>query len=126
MKIFISGIGGSGAYYLAKYYLCKSDTVYGSDIQQSRRTDSLAISDHLYKGSDASEFIAANGPFDRYIYSPAFDETHPERLYFTGQDVAAYDVGQITDKIIADYLSGSLSESEKAAAIQSELLPLAA
>ena len=126
MKIFISGIGGSGAYYLAKYYLCKGDTVYGSDIQRSRRTDDLAISDHLYIGGDASEFIAANGPFDRYIYSPAFDETHPERRYFAGQDVTAYDVGQITDKIIADYLSGALSESEKASAIQSELLPLAA
>lgn len=126
MKLFISGIGGSGAYYLAKYYLCKGDTVYGSDIQRSRRTDDLAISDHLYIGGDASEFIAANGPFDLYIYSPAFDETHPERRYFAAQNIPTFDVGQITDKIISDYMSGSLSESEKASAIQSELLPLAA
>ena len=126
MKLFISGIGGSGAYYLAKYYLCKGDTVYGSDIQRSRRTDDLAISDHLYIGGDASEFIAANGPFDQYIYSPAFDETHPERRYFAAQNIPVFDVGQITDKIISDYMSGALSESEKASAIQSELLPLAA
>ena len=124
MKIFISGIGGSGANYLARYYKNLGYEVYGSDKNLNKRIESLDILQNVIIGEPNIDEIKKIKDLSFYIYSSAFDDTHPERLYFNSLGVTQYEVGDLTDKIITNYKEGKLNDIQIESLKKSELLPL--
>lgn len=128
MNIFISGIGGSGAYYLAKYYIILGNKVTGSDLEMNQRIENLISNNcEIYNGSANNDFIEKiykdNG-IDLYIYSSALKEDHPERRFVNKRNIKQYEVGELTDILIKNFLKNILSEKEKNALLQSNLAPL--
>ncbi len=122
MKIYFSGIGGSGAYYLAKYFLAKGDAVFGSDLYDGQRIQDLkTLGAVINAGEPDLNFIPI---VDAYIYSPALPEAHPEREFFRHKKIVCWDVGEITMDLINKYLEGQMSQVETAAIKQSHLIPL--
>ncbi len=124
MNIFISGIGGSGAYYLARYFLNLGYNVNGSDLQESARAKEL-----LEKGAKITFNVTNTGhlnnvEWDLYIYSPALRDDHIEVVFFKNKGIKMADVGTYTDQLITDYSQNKLSETEKDAFNNSEIAPL--
>lgn len=128
MNIFISGIGGSGAYYLAKYYSFLGHKIYGSDLEKNKNIEELLNnSAEIYIGEITSEFIQKiekSFHIDMYIYSSALKEDHPERLFIKNKKVTQYEVGELTDLLIKNYTKNILSEKEKDSFLQSNIAPL--
>lgn len=127
MRVFISGIGGQGASLLAQYYINLGYEVYGTDKTLNERIKALGIQNNILIGDNALGFLQKidSNKIGLYIYSSAFREDHPERIYFKDKDVLIYEVGNLTDKLIKQYLSGNMTTSKKAAFLNSNLLPLA-
>ena len=124
-KIFISGIGGSGAYYLARYFLELGNPVWGSDLNDNERVADLETRGAvIHVGSPDLDWIKRQEPFNRYIYSPALPADHPERKHFDQTNTATQDVGVATDKLVQAYFKGQLTARERTALKNSELLPL--
>ncbi|HOJ65180.1 MAG TPA: Mur ligase family protein [Spirochaetota bacterium] len=128
MNIFISGIGGSGAYYLAKYYSLSGNKVSGSDLEKNKRIEDLiTYGIDIYIGKPNDNFInnkENNEGIDLYLYSSALKDDHPERVFINKKNINQYEIGELTDLIIKDYLKNRLSENEKNALIESNLAPL--
>lgn len=124
-KIHFTGIGGSGAFYLAKYFLALGNIVTGSDIKHSERTETLVkLGATIYLqplNLEAQELI---GTPDLYIYSPALPKTHPEVFHFSEISKKTLDVGQVTSDVIEKYEKNELTDLETKALKESELVPL--
>lgn len=123
--IHFTGIGGSGAFYLAKYFLALGKTVTGSDIKHSERTqilEKLGAKIYLQPLSLEAKNSILNP--DLYIYSPALPKDHPEVAYFLETAKQSLDVGQITSQIIGKFEQNALTEVETQALKESELIPL--
>lgn len=127
MNVFISGIGGQGASLLAQYYINLGYEVYGTDKTLNERIKALGIEKNILTGDCALEFLhkAEITKIGLYIYSSAFREDHPERMYFKDKRILKYEVGNLTDELIKQYLSGKMTTVEKSAFLNSNLLPLA-
>lgn len=124
LKVFISGIGGSGTYYLAKYFLEIGYPVFGSDLEESELTQSLSQSGaEIYiNQSDLSYLDELD--IDLHIYSAALQTDHPERQFFASSNVISREVGEYTDNLLSDYFAGKLSKLEQKALKDVDLAPL--
>lgn len=124
-KVHFTGIGGTGAYYLAQYFLSLGYQVSGSDINQGDRVKDLISRGAIVKMQPLSDAnLSEIGELDLYIFSPALPKDHPEVVYFQNKATRSYDVGQITAEIIAKYNNGELTSEELAAVGESMLIPL--
>ncbi len=125
MNVFISGIGGSGAYYLARYYLLLGNKIYGSDLEKNQRIEELINNGiEIYIGKATDDFIKQKLPIDLYIYSSALKEDHPEKKFIKNKNINQYEVGELTDLLIKNYLNNILTEKEKNALLKSDIAPL--
>ena len=133
MYIYISGLGGSGTSYLAKYYLALGFKVEGSDISRSERVQELeALGAHAHitpEGTTHLEAFLAEAQAKNsqvlHIYSAALRETHPERVFFAEQQIQSIEVGDATAQILENFLSGDMSQEEDLAVRKANLAPLA-
>jgi UDP-N-acetylmuramoyl-L-alanyl-D-glutamate--2,6-diaminopimelate ligase len=124
-KIYISGIGGSGAYYLAKYYQLQGFKVQGSDLIENDRTLELEkLGIKITYSPQNTEHIESIEPIDTYIYSHALPENHIELSFFKDKVVERYEVGELFDTLTKRYRDNRMNETEKKAFIESNIAPL--
>ncbi len=124
MKVFISGIGGSGTSYLAKYFLEVGYSVFGSDLSESEVVTSLrkAGAEVFVGEPNLGAIMELN--VNLHIYSPALRADHPEREYFYQSNIESKEVGEFTDNLLDQYFAGHLSKIEEAALKKVDLAPL--
>ncbi|RMD76711.1 hypothetical protein D6810_03170, partial [Candidatus Dojkabacteria bacterium] len=126
MRVYVSGVGGSGCYYLAKFYALQKFVVYGSDIARTTRTEELErLGVNIVYSPGNVDHIRSIGSIDLYIYSSAIPKEHPERNFFEDcDDVEKYEVGHLYDLLVKRYKFGQMSDSEKDAFLKSNMAPL--
>ncbi len=120
-RVAIVGIGGSGAYYIAKFLLLCGMDVIGFDKKKTSKTEEL---EEL--GAD----ITYSNPKESFEDVSYFIYTHnlPKEVIKSLKDlnsgIDAYEVGEMYKDIIADYEDDLLSESQQEAFHKSNLAPL--
>ncbi len=121
-KIACIGIGGSGVYYVAKYFLRLGVEVYGFDIAESERTKELQALGAKIIYSNPKEPLDSDTSL--YIYSPGLPNEILAQLESQNSNIQHKDTGVCTSEIIHDYEHGNLTEKEKEAFEFSEISPL--
>lgn len=120
-SVAIVGIGGSGAYYIAKFLLLCGVNVLGFDLKKSIRTEELEdLGAHI-------EYSNPTEPFDTvnyYIYTHNMPKKLIEKIKKMNPDIDGYEVGEMYKNIINDYEDDLLSESQMDAFLESNLAPL--
>lgn len=120
-NVAIIGIGGSGAYYIAKYLLLCGVGVLGYDLNSSNRTtelEDLGAEIH-YKNPD-KKF----NDIDYYIYTHNLPNDFLEQFKKINSDIDGYEVGEMYKNIINDYEDDILSEKQQEAFLDSNIAPL--
>jgi len=118
----ILGIGGKGAYYVAKYLLLKGCEIKGYDLRKSEKTDeleSLGI-DIVYENPKNGERFDTDG----YIYSNDLPQRLQSEIFAANNNVPKFEVGEIYHMILDDYESQKLSDVEIKAFKDSNIAPL--
>jgi UDP-N-acetylmuramoyl-L-alanyl-D-glutamate--2,6-diaminopimelate ligase len=96
MRVFISGILGTGARYLAEYFLNLGYQVAGSDLKENEISKKLCdLGAEVYTIRSPSYF----NDVDIYIYSAALPENHAELKYFTKHATQVYEVGNFINQL---------------------------
>ncbi len=119
-KVSILGIGGSGAYYIAKFlHLCGVE-VEGYDIKSNDRTKELEGLGVKVTYNNPTE------PLDTsyYVYSHNLPENIRVSIEKQNPDIDAYEVGELYKYILDDYQDDLLSESQVDAFMESNIAPL--
>jgi len=121
-KIIITGIGGSGAYYIAKFLLFLEKEVSGSDINMSKRTQELEKLGATIEYKNPTEPY----PLDTslVIYSQAMPREFLEKLEKDNPTILLKEVGEFTAELINLFKTEKLTKSEKDAFIKSDISPL--
>lgn len=124
MKVFISGIGGSGTRMLAKYFLKLGYEVFGSDLNETDTTKELSsLGSQIFYGESNLEKIEELA-VNLHIYSAALKADHPEREYFSQSNVESREVGEFTDQLLDEYFNKTLRKAEINAIKEVQLAPL--
>lgn len=118
----ILGIGGKGAYFVAKYLRLIGKQVYGYDLKQSEKTEELQSLGCLITYSNPNEGEHLNT--DSYIYSNDLPQSLQKRIKNENIHIQGYEVGEIYHMILDDYESGVLSNEEIRAFVKSGIAPL--
>jgi UDP-N-acetylmuramoyl-L-alanyl-D-glutamate--2,6-diaminopimelate ligase len=120
-KVAIAGIGGSGAYYIAKFLLLCDVEVLGFDIKKSQRTEEL---------EDLGAKIVYKNPTEAfkdvnyYIYTHNMSEDLIKNLKKMNSEIDGYEVGEMYKNIINDYEDDLLSGRQQDAFFESNIAPL--
>lgn len=119
-KVSILGIGGSGAYYIAKFlHLCNVD-IEGYDINSNDRTEELEEMGIKITYSNPTQ------PLDSsyYVYSHNLPEMMRREVEKQNPDIDGYEVGEMYKDILDDFEDDLLSESQIEAFKESNIAPL--
>ncbi len=121
-KVSILGIGGKGAYYIAKFLLLIGVEVVGYDIKHSEQTEELEeLGVHInYRNPDIGEKL--DGDF--YLYSNDLPQKLQEVIKTDNEGTTNYEIGHFYHQITDDYESGNMLLVVKEAFIKSEIAPL--
>jgi UDP-N-acetylmuramoyl-L-alanyl-D-glutamate--2,6-diaminopimelate ligase len=120
-RVAIVGIGGSGAYYIAKFLLLCDVEIFGFDIKKSKRTEELENLGAKIEYKNPTE------PFEDinyYIYTHNIPIDLKKRLKKMNPNTDAYEVGEMYRNIINDYEDDLLSERQQDAFFESNIAPL--
>lgn len=119
-SVSIVGIGGSGAYYIAKFFLLLGKTVYGYDLKESDRTKELEDMGANIKYNNPSK------PFntDIYLYTHNMPQNLISYIKELNPNIYGYEIGEFYHSIILDYEDNLLSEEQRGAFLESNLAPL--
>jgi len=119
-SVSIVGVGGSGAYYIAKFLLLCGVEVIGYDLRKTKKTKEL--------GNLGAEIIYKNPskPFDTtyYIYTHNMLPQFIKKIKSLNRDVDGYEVGEMYRNIINDYEDDLLSKRQQEAFYNSNIAPL--
>jgi UDP-N-acetylmuramoyl-L-alanyl-D-glutamate--2,6-diaminopimelate ligase len=119
-KVSIVGIGGSGAFYIAKFlHLCGVE-VEGYDIASNYRTKELEELGVDIKYSNPTE------PFEcsYYVYSHNLPEKIKKDIEKQNPDTTSYEVGELYKYILDDFEEDILGERQQEAFMESNIAPL--
>lgn len=120
-SVVIVGIGGSGAYYIAKFLLLCGVNVIGFDLRKSKSTEELEdmgaqiIYENPKKGFEEISY---------YIYTHNMPSKFIKELQKINPDIDGYEVGEMYKSIINDYEDDLLSKKQQEAFHKSNLAPL--
>ncbi|MDD3474864.1 MAG: UDP-N-acetylmuramoyl-L-alanyl-D-glutamate--2,6-diaminopimelate ligase [Candidatus Dojkabacteria bacterium] len=119
-SVSVVGIGGTGAYYIAKFFLLLGKDVYGYDLKETDRTKELE------EMGARIEYSNPTRPFetDCYLYTHNMPENLIDRILSSNKNIPGYEIGEFYHSLISDYEDNLMSEIEKDAFIKSELAPL--
>jgi UDP-N-acetylmuramoyl-L-alanyl-D-glutamate--2,6-diaminopimelate ligase len=119
-SVAIVGIGGSGAFFIAKFLLLSGVSVYGYDLKKSDRTKELEDLGAEIEYSNPTE------PFDTsyYIYTHNMPPKEIKKLKALNKELDEYEVGEMYKNIINDYEDDLLSEKQQEAFHKSNIAPL--
>lgn len=120
-KATVLGIGGGGAYYLAKFLLLLGVKVNGFDVKESERTKELEElgAQILYKNPKEEVFDT-----DFYIFSSNIPSAILADVSKANPSMGKYEVGEFYHNLVKDYEKNVLDEKEKEAFISSDIAPL--
>jgi len=119
-SVSIVGIGGSGAYYIAKFFILFGIKVFGYDLKESARTKELEE-----MGADIT-YTNPKVPFesDYYLYTHSMQQSLIDSIKELNYNIEGYEIGEFYHSIINDYEDNLLSENQNKAFLESELAPL--
>jgi len=121
-KISILGIGGKGAYYIAKFLSLLGIEIIGYDLQKNENTEKLEKLGIVinYRNPDVGEHLSG----DFYLYSNDLPQKLQAVIFEDNKDIVCHEIGHFYHQITNDYESGQMSDSVKEAFIQSDIAPL--
>ncbi len=121
-NVTILGIGGKGAFYIAKYLLLLGKKVYGYDLRSSERTSELESlgATITYSNPNSGERFST----DAYIYSNDLPRKLQASIAKDNEGIHSLEVGQLYHQMVEDYESGILSSLESKAFEDSNIAPL--
>jgi UDP-N-acetylmuramoyl-L-alanyl-D-glutamate--2,6-diaminopimelate ligase len=119
-SVSIVGIGGSGAYYIAKFLHLCGVKVVGFDISKNERTKEL---------EDLGIEITYSNPeesFDStyYIYTHNMPINLQNKIKELNPDIDGYEVGEMYKDILDDFEDGLLSDNQEVAFHDCNIAPL--
>jgi UDP-N-acetylmuramoyl-L-alanyl-D-glutamate--2,6-diaminopimelate ligase len=120
-RVAIVGIGGSGAYYVAKFLLLCGVDVVGFDLKNTSKTKGLEKLGAKITYRNPKESF---GDVAYFIYTHNLPEKVVRQLIQINPGIDAYEVGEMYKSIIGDFEDGLLSESQQEAFYKSDLAPL--
>ncbi len=120
-RVSIVGIGGSGAYYIAKFLLLCGVNVIGFDLKNTSKTKELEeLGAEIKYENPQGSF----GDVAYFIYTYNIPERLIKQLKEINPGIDAYEVGEMYKSIIGDFEDGLLSESQQEAFYRSDIAPL--
>lgn len=88
MKIFISGITGSGMGPLALFAKAAGIEVFGSDLHDSPLSKELNLAKIPFKiGPQTKDYLASLGKIDWFVHTSSLPLDHPELLYAKSKNI---------------------------------------
>lgn len=121
-KISILGIGGKGAYYIARFLSMLGVEIIGYDLKKNNNTEQLEKLGIVinYRNPNVGEHL----PGDFYIYSNDLSQKIQAIIFEDNKDIVGYEIGHFYHQITDDYESDQMDDSVKQAFIQSDIAPL--
>ncbi len=121
-KISILGIGGKGAYYIAKFLSLLGVEIIGYDLKKNDNTKELEKLGIVinYRNPNVGEHLEG----DFYLYSNDLPQKVQAIIFEDNKDLVGHEIGHFYHQITNDYESGQMSDSAKEAFIQSDIAPL--
>lgn len=121
-KISCIGIGGSGLYYIAKFFLLLRKEVNGFDIKESERTKELKQLGAKIRYENPKDPFSSDT--DMYIYSKQLPNEDLSLLERNNPSIKGWEVGELYEHLVELYEQKQLSEDENQAFINSDIAPL--
>ncbi|MCD4811747.1 UDP-N-acetylmuramoyl-L-alanyl-D-glutamate--2,6-diaminopimelate ligase [bacterium] len=119
-SVTIVGIGGSGAYYIAKFLLLCGVNVVGFDLEQSKRTEELEKMGASITYSNPTEVFDTS----YFIYTHSLPEKIRKEIQVLNCDIDGYEVGEMYKHIMDDFEDDLLSGNQVEAFLESDIAPL--
>jgi len=120
-KATILGIGGEGAYYLAKFLFLLGVQVEGFDMKESEGTKELEKLGAKINYRNPEEDVFDT---DFYIFSSNIPSSIMDNVFKANPKLKKYEVGEFYHKLVKDYENNLLNEKEKDAFLKSDIAPL--
>ena len=121
-KVTFLGIGGKGAFYIAKFFLLLGKDVQGFDLQNSDRTQELerlganiAYRNPEQKDSFEGDFVVYSNDLPQKLQTK-LKQDHPNKDFI--------EVGSLYSQILFDFENDSMSLNEKDIFVKSGIAPL--
>jgi len=121
-QVSILGIGGKGAYYVAKFLLLIGVNVIGYDIKKTQKT--LELSRLGAKINYRNPFQGEHLEGDFFLYSNDLPQKIQKAIKGDNQDMQSIEIGHFYHQITDEYESGLMNDKVKEAFIKSEIAPL--
>jgi UDP-N-acetylmuramoyl-L-alanyl-D-glutamate--2,6-diaminopimelate ligase len=121
-NVTILGIGGKGAYYIAKFLALMGVKIIGYDLKESDKTkelEKLGVKIY-YRNPEARERLSG----DFYLYSNDLPQKIQESIKEDNKDTLSYEIGHFYHQITDDYEAGKMSDIVRKAFIDSDIAPL--
>lgn len=121
-KILFLGIGGKGAYYVAKFFLLLDKDVYGYDLKQSDNTKDLESNGAkiTYRNPEKGESLE----YDLIVYSNDIPQGIQKQIMEDNQGKKFVEVGHLYNDITQEYEKGNMNERQESAFFNSNIAPL--
>ncbi|MCD4756450.1 UDP-N-acetylmuramyl-tripeptide synthetase [bacterium] len=119
-SVTIVGIGGSGAYYIAKFLLLCGVNVVGFDISENDKTKELEKMGAVITYSNPTEVFDTS----YYIYTHSLPENILKDIQVLNCDIDGYEVGEMYKSIINDFEDDLLGGNQVEAFFESDIAPL--
>jgi len=121
-KISILGIGGKGAYYIARFFSLLGVEIIGYDLKKNDNTEKLEKLGIVinYRNPNIGEHLSG----DFYLYSNDLPQKIQGIIFEDNKNLVGYEIGHFYHQITNDYESEQMNDSVKKAFIQSDIAPL--
>lgn len=121
-EVSILGIGGKGAFYIAKFLLLCGIKVIGYDLKESENTQILEKlgAEIKYRNPEVGEKLRG----DFYIFSNDLPQKLQQQVFTDNKEISNYEVGHFYHQIIENYENNSMSNVVRDAFVKSEIAPL--
>jgi UDP-N-acetylmuramoyl-L-alanyl-D-glutamate--2,6-diaminopimelate ligase len=116
------GIGGKGAYYIARFLSLLGVEIIGYDLKKNDNTEKLEKLGIVinYRNPNIGEHLSG----DFYLYSNDLPQKIQAIIFEDNKDIKGYEIGHFYHQITDGYESGQMNDSAKEAFIQSDIAPL--
>jgi UDP-N-acetylmuramoyl-L-alanyl-D-glutamate--2,6-diaminopimelate ligase len=121
-KVTFLGIGGKGAFYIAKYFLLLGTEVQGFDLKKSQRTEELEKLGAQINYNNPKEDDTLDGDF--VVYSNDLPQKIQKEIKERYSDKDFLEVGSLYHQVLRDFEDDSMSIQEKDIFNKSEIAPL--
>ena len=121
-KISILGIGGKGAYYIARFLSLLGVEIIGYDLKKNENTEKLEELGVVinYRNPNVGEHLSG----DFYLYSNDLPQEIQAVIFKDNKDIVGYEVGHFYHQITNDYESDNMNDAVKEAFLKSNIAPL--